>query len=77
MNATKKKHGIAGKGCAVIGADGSYELRESPAPYKTILGRENDDVRLQNVSFCNETPVSADYLGPIQFGPGSGGSERL
>lgn len=33
VNETKEKLGNAGKGREGIGADGSYELRETPAPY--------------------------------------------
>ena len=40
--ATKDKLGIKGKGRDVIGSDGSYELRESPVPYKGILGHESE-----------------------------------
>lgn len=53
VNATKEKLGMKGKGREVIGADGSYELRESPAPYKTILEHENGGLRLQNVYYWN------------------------
>ncbi len=54
VNETKEKLGNAGKGREVIGADGSYELRETPAPYKTTLGHENDCLRLQNVYFWSD-----------------------
>jgi hypothetical protein len=55
VTATKEKLGIAGKGREVAGADGNYELRESPAPYRTILGHENDGLRLQNAYFWNDS----------------------
>jgi putative transposase len=55
VTATKEKLGIAGKGREVTGADGNYELRESPAPYRTILGHENDGLRLQNAYFWNDS----------------------
>jgi putative transposase len=55
VNATKEKLGIAAKGREVTGADGNYELRESPAPYRTILGHENDGLRPQNLYFWNDT----------------------
>jgi putative transposase len=46
--ATQEKLGIKGKGREVIEVDGSYELRESPAPYGPILGHENGGLRLHN-----------------------------
>lgn len=48
VTATKEKLGVKGKGREVLGGPGSYELRESPAPYKAILGYENDSLRPQN-----------------------------
>jgi hypothetical protein len=54
VTATKEKLGIKGKGRDVIGVEGSYELRESPAPYRTILGHENDGLRLQNAYLWND-----------------------
>ncbi len=47
--ATKEKLGFRAKGREVIGGDGSYELKESPAPYSGILGHENVVLRLQNI----------------------------
>jgi hypothetical protein len=44
VNATRDKLGMKGKGREVIGVDGSYVLRESPAPYRTIFGAINDDL---------------------------------
>jgi hypothetical protein len=35
----------------VVGEDGSYVLRESPASYKSILGHENDVLRPENAYF--------------------------
>lgn len=54
---TKEKPGIAGKGREVIGTgtDGSYELREPSASYKTIYEHENDDLRLENLHFWSDT----------------------
>lgn len=52
--ATQAKLGIKGHGREVVGADGSYELRESNEPYTTILGPENDSPRLQNGYFWND-----------------------
>ena len=54
MIATKDKLGVKGKGRKVIRADGSYELRESPAPYKGILGHENEGLRLENTYFWDD-----------------------
>ena len=48
VTATKEKLGVKGKGREVLGGAGSYELRESPAPYKAILVHENDSLRPQN-----------------------------
>jgi len=48
---TKEKLGIRAKARKVIGEDGSYVLRESPAPYKSILGHENDALRPDNAYF--------------------------
>jgi hypothetical protein len=39
--ATKEKLGIKAKRREVVGGDGSYELREPPAPYNGVLGHEN------------------------------------
>jgi putative transposase len=51
VTATKDKLGVKGIGREVIGGDGSYELRESPAPYRGILGHENERLRLENTYF--------------------------
>jgi putative transposase len=48
---TKEKLGIKAKGREVVGEDGSYALRESPAPYNSILGHENDVLRPENAYF--------------------------
>ena len=48
VTATKEKLGVKGKGREVIGADGSHELRESPAPYRGILRHVNECLRLEN-----------------------------
>jgi len=48
---TKEKMGIKAKGREVVGEDGSYALRESAAPYNSILGHENDVLRSENVYF--------------------------
>jgi hypothetical protein len=54
VTATKEKLGVKGKGRAVIGGDGSYELRESPAAYKGILRPEKEGLRVENAYFWNE-----------------------
>jgi hypothetical protein len=54
VGATKEKLGFKAKGREVIGGEGSYELRESPAPYKAILGPENGGLRHQNTYFWDE-----------------------
>jgi putative transposase len=54
VHATQAKLGIKGHGREVIGADGSYELRESSAPYMINLGPENDGLRHQNGYFWND-----------------------
>jgi hypothetical protein len=48
---TKEKLVIKAKGREVVGEDGSYALRESPAPYNSILGYENDVLRPVNAYF--------------------------
>jgi putative transposase len=55
VTATKETLGDKGEGRAVIGGDGSYELRESPAAYKGILGHENAVLRPQNNYFWRYT----------------------
>jgi hypothetical protein len=51
VRATKEELGFKAKGREVIGGVGSYELRESPASYRAILGHENDPLRPQNGYF--------------------------
>jgi hypothetical protein len=55
VNATKEKLGIKAQGREVIEADGSYALRESSIPCKTILRAENDGVKPQNGYYWNDT----------------------
>jgi hypothetical protein len=43
--------GIKAKAREVGGEEGSYVLRESPAPYNSILGHENDALRPENDYF--------------------------
>jgi hypothetical protein len=40
-----------GEGRSVMGGDGSFELRESPAAYRIILGHENGALRPENEYF--------------------------
>ena len=53
--ATKEKLGFKAKGRKVVREGGSYELRESPAPYKGIFGYENGILRPQNEYFWEDT----------------------
>ena len=48
---TKEKLGIRAIGREVIGADGSYELRDPEIPYKAVFGPQNDDLREENAFF--------------------------
>jgi hypothetical protein len=52
---TKEKLGVKGKGREVVGGDGSYELRESLAPYSGNLGQENAVLRHQNECLWNSS----------------------
>ncbi len=54
VKATKEKLGIKGTGREVIGADGSFELREAPASYNTFLEDEKRVLRLQNTYPWND-----------------------
>ena len=56
VEATKERLGFKGKGREVIGGDGSYELKESPALYMGILGQENAVLRPQNEYFWEGFP---------------------
>ena len=51
VTATKEALGNKGEGRAVIGGDGSYELREPPAAFKGIFAYENGVLRPQNEYF--------------------------
>jgi len=57
VTTTKEKLGFKAKGREVIGVNGSYELRESPAPYKGVLGYENAVLRHQNEYFWEDIPT--------------------
>jgi hypothetical protein len=50
---TKERLGFKARAREVTGGDGSYELKESPAPYSGILGHEKLFLRLQNEYFWN------------------------
>ena len=56
VETTKQRLGFKGKGREVIGGDGSYELKESPALYMGILGQENAVLRPQNEYFWEGSP---------------------
>jgi len=47
---TKEKFGIKAMG-GVIGANGSYELRESGTPYKADFGLGNGNLRQENTLY--------------------------
>ena len=51
VEAKKEKLRVKAKRREVIGCNGSYELRERQAAYKSILGHENDVLRFQNKHF--------------------------
>jgi len=53
---TKEKLGIRAKGRKLVGEDGSYVLRESLAPYNSILGHENDVLRPENIFLWKNNP---------------------
>jgi len=52
---TKEKLGIRALSREVMETDGGYLLREPSMPYKTILPPENDDIRLQNGYYWDDT----------------------
>lgn len=52
--ATKEKLGFKAKGREVIGGNGSYEIKESAAPYNGILGHEIAALRPQNEYFWKD-----------------------
>ena len=56
VTATKEKLGFKAKGREVIGVNRAYELRESPAPYKGILGHENAVLMPQNEYYWEDIP---------------------
>jgi putative transposase len=54
VTATKERLGFRVKGREVVGGNGSYELRESAASYKAILGHENEGLRPENTHFWED-----------------------
>ena len=48
---TKEKLGIKAMGREVIGANGSYELREPETAYGPGFGSENEDLRQENAFY--------------------------
>jgi hypothetical protein len=48
VHAHRQSWGSGGNGREVVGADGSYELREVPAAYPVNFGYESAGLRLQN-----------------------------
>jgi REP-associated tyrosine transposase len=54
VHTTQAKLGIKGNGREVVGADGSYELREVMAAYSVNSGHENASLRLQNGYFWDD-----------------------
>ena len=50
---TKKRLEFKARAREVIGGCGSYELKESPSPYSSILGHENAVLKPQNEHFWN------------------------
>ncbi|MFO7737923.1 MAG: hypothetical protein R6V46_05580 [Desulfatiglandaceae bacterium] len=61
VTATKEDLGDKGEGHAVIGCDGSYELRESPAGYKGIF--EHKKLALRPQSAFGEILIENQYDG--------------
>ncbi len=55
VTALKQTLGLKAEGRAMIGGDGTYEFRESPAAYKGIFGHENAALRPQNEYFWQNT----------------------
>ncbi|MGQ9646403.1 MAG: transposase [Thermodesulfobacteriota bacterium] len=51
---TKEKLGFKAKGREVIGENESYVLRESPAPYNSILEHQNDRLSFGNTYFWDD-----------------------
>lgn len=61
VTATKERLGFKAKWRDVAGVDnGSYELKESPAPYDGNLGHENAFLRSQNEYFWNASVLISE-----------------
>jgi len=54
VDATKQQLGIKAKGRQVIGENGTYELRESAAPYRAHFDPKNGVLRLKNTYFWDD-----------------------
>jgi putative transposase len=52
---TKDKLGFKAKGRRVIGEDGTYELKESPASYNGVFGHEKAPLSPQNEHLWEDT----------------------
>jgi len=51
---TKEQLGIRARGREVMGAEGTYQLREASEPYGYTFAPQNDDVRHENRYFWND-----------------------
>ena len=51
MRDTKEKLGTKAMGREVMGANGSYELREPETPYKADFGLENEGLSQENTFY--------------------------
>lgn len=54
VTATNEKLGTRGFGRELMGRDRCFELRESPVPYRGILGHGNECLRLENNHFWDD-----------------------
>ena len=65
VHAAKEKPGIGVQDREVRGSVGRYVLRETSAPYKAVLGLENDGFSLQNGYLWEDTAeIPSTWLGP-------------
>lgn len=55
VKATKERLGIKAIGREIVGADGSCELREEEASYRTVFDPENGGLRQENTFFWEES----------------------
>jgi len=51
----QEKLGIRGIGRKVMGANGSFELREPDTPYEALLGAENEDLSQENMYYWDRS----------------------